>query len=98
MGRKAIIAVSVLALAVAVFLMIDWIDHRKQESEVVGYSPLFNTRVENALVPITSQVAYAGLQSLAAPCQTLDCETNDCPPETSECPPDTPDCPQETQD
>lgn len=110
MGRKAIIAISVLALAVAVFLMIDWIDHRKQESEVVGYSPLFNTRVENALVPITSQVAYAGLQSLAAPCQTLDCETQDdtcadtrdqcqtldC--ETNDCPPETSDCPTKTSD
>ena len=93
MLRKAIIAVGVLSLAIVVVFMIDWIDRRNQESEVVGYSPLFSTRVENALVPITSQVAYGQQQTqddtcadTKDDCRTLDCETNDCPPDTSDCP------------
>ena len=98
MGRKVIIAVGVLALAVAVFLMIDWIDRRSQESEVVGYSPLFNTRVENALVPITSQVAYGQDQTQDDACANTQDQCvktrDDCPPETSGCPPETQDCPE----
>ncbi len=93
MIRKAVIGVGLLALAVGVFLMINWINCRNLESGAVGYSPLFNTRVENALVPITSQVAY-GQQSAAAPCpntqdecRTLDCQSADCPPQTDDCGP-----------
>lgn len=57
----------------------------------VGWSPLYNRRVADALVPATSLAAYAGLQSAAVLCDTAYCndtwdcnQTQDCQP-TADC-------------
>ncbi|MDD4904049.1 MAG: GEVED domain-containing protein [Candidatus Bipolaricaulis sp.] len=99
MKRKMYILVLVLSLLVTWVAVSGWLTDRHTDKMEVGWSPLYDRRVADALVPVTSHVAYAGLQSVAYDCkptevncnETWDCyETRDCN-ETWDCQP-TSDC------
>ena len=78
MARRMLWLLVAACIAVLFFFAQSWILDRKAETETVGWSPLYDHRVTEALVPLTSQVAY-GQQSVANQCDTRDCqETWDC--------------------
>jgi len=73
-------------LAVAAWFLLTWTPGGSTDGQAVGYSPLYDNRVAESLVPLTSQVAVAGYQqSMAAPCDTRDCEETYCCNETFCC-------------
>jgi len=78
-GRWLVVATCVVVLG---FFMQNWIVDRQSESESVGWSPLYDNRVTEALVPVTSQVVRAQGGSLAAPCPTP--TLRDCEPDTQD--------------
>jgi hypothetical protein len=91
MKRKTQVLLLVLSLLVALVLVNGWLGDRGANEAQVGWSPLYNGRVVEALVPVTSEAAYAGMQSAVAPCPTeancnptWDCQTRDCQ-ETADC-------------
>ena len=54
----------VVGLTSAIYL---WIDRTGNGIGEVAWSPLYASRERNALVPVTSQVAYGALQTASAP-------------------------------
>ncbi|MEN6369924.1 MAG: GEVED domain-containing protein [Thermotogota bacterium] len=92
MQRKGLWLVALSILVVGYVAVTAWVEMRRSTGTEVGWSPLYDRRVADALVPVTSLAAYAGLQSAAAPCETQancnetwDCnQTRDCQP-TADC-------------
>ena len=83
MFRKLCWLAAAACLAVLVFFVQSWVLDRQSESEAVAWSPLYDSRVTEALVPVTAQAAYAQA-SLAGPCWTWDCVSIECV-ETTDC-------------
>ncbi len=98
MKRKTQVLLVSVFLVMALVATSEWLAQRSAVETEVAWSPLYERRVSDALVPMTSQIVYAGLQSAAAPCptaancnETWDCTaTRDCQP-TADCE-DTFDC------
>ena len=76
----------VVTLVVVGWFVLAWIGEQSADPGDVGYSPLYQQRVIDALVPVTSQAVQAQQQSVASQCtvdeptcqRTCDCETQDC--------------------
>ncbi|MEN6368589.1 MAG: hypothetical protein ABFD77_02700, partial [Thermotogota bacterium] len=74
----ALLSMAVLGLGAAT----GWVEDQRADVEV-GWSPLYERRVTDALVPVTSQEARGAAAFATFTCDIID--TLACPPETSDC-------------